>query len=416
MLVPGKRETVSEAAQRPNRRGAAGADAVWPQFRGPNRDNVSTETGLLQQWPNGGPPLVWTAKGLGDGYSTVSVDQGRVFTMGNVGEDESVLALDLATGDEVWATRIAPASKLSAGDGPRSTPTVDGDRVYALGGNGDLACLETSTGGIVWQQNILEEFNGSNIGWGICESVLIDGDKLICTPGGRQATVVALNKNTGQPLWRSQVPGNPQASYASPIIAQLGSVRQYVLFTSRATIGVRANDGRFLWSDEAAANGTANCSTPIFHEGHVFSASGYGTGGALVKLNARRGAVTAQRVYKTENMKNHHGGMVELDGYLYGSNDPGILTCLELLTGKVMWRDRSVGKGSVTYADGHIYLRSESGPVALVEATPEAYREKGRFDQPQRSGANAWPHPVVAAGRLFLRDQDVLLCYDVTAR
>jgi outer membrane protein assembly factor BamB len=293
---------------------------------------------------------------------------------------------------------------------------VDGDRLYALGGDGDLACLDTQTGDLVWQQNILEEFNGSNITWGICESVLIDGEKLICTPGGRNATVVALNKTNGRPLWRSQVPGDPQASYASVIIAETGRVRQYVLFTSRATIGVRASDGRFLWSDEAAANGTANCSTPLFHDGHVFSASGYGTGGALLKLIPGRGTVSAQRVYKTNEMKNHHGGMIALDGYLYGSNDPGILTCLELLTGKVAWRDRSVGKGSVTYADGHIYLRSEDGPVALVEATPDGYRERGRFDQPERSGANAWPHPVVAAGRLFLRDQDVLLCYDVRDR
>ncbi|HUG94127.1 MAG TPA: PQQ-binding-like beta-propeller repeat protein, partial [Planctomycetaceae bacterium] len=227
------------------------------------------------------------------------------------------------------------------------------------------------------------------------------------------ATVVALNKANGRPLWRSQVPGNPQASYASPIVIEAAGVRQYALFTSRATIGVRANDGRFLWSDEAAANGTANCSTPVFHQGHVFSASGYGTGGALLKLTAGRGGVSAERVYKTNEMKNHHGGMVVVDGYLYGSNE-AILTCLELLTGNVKWRERSVGKGSVTSADGMIYLRSESGPVALVEATPDGYRENGRFDQPQRSGASAWPHPVVAAGRLFLRDQDLLLCYDVT--
>ncbi|MBW3541319.1 MAG: PQQ-like beta-propeller repeat protein [Planctomycetes bacterium] len=397
-------------------RAAAGiVNSSWSQFRGPNRENLSPETGLLDTWPSEGPPLAWIARGMGEGYATVAIDRGLVISMGNVGADESVVAVRLEDGRPAWTTRIAGASRLSAGNGPRCTPTIDGERLYALGGNGDLACLETATGRMVWQKNILQKFGGRNISWGICESPLIDGEKLICTPGGSRGTVVALDKSDGRTIWTCQLPGNPAASYASPIIAAPGGVRQYVLFTSKVVAGVRAEDGHGMWMDDASANGTANCSTPLFYRDHVFSASGYGTGGALVKLTSSRGNTTAARVYATKEMKNHHGGMVIIDGFLYGSNDPGVLTCIELLSGDVKWRDRSVGKGSVTFADGDIYLRSESGPVALVEASPRGYREKGRFNQPQRSGANAWPHPVVAEGRLFLRDQDVLLCYDVKA-
>lgn len=403
---------------RPTRGGTAtvaGTAGEWPQFRGPNRDNVSTETGLMKSWPDGGPELLWTANGFGEGYSAVSVAGGKVFTMGTQGNSQAVFARDLTTGDEVWSTDCGPYYKQGAGNGPRSTPTVDGEFVYVLGGGGELSCLDAKSGRVTWQKNILRDFGGSNITWGICESVLIDGDKLICTPGGRGATMVALNKRNGNVVWQAAVPGNPQASYASPIAVTAGGVKQYVTFTSRSVIGVRASDGRPMWQDDASANGTANCSTPLFYDNHIFSASGYGTGGALLRLASARGETSAQRRFFTKDMKNHHGGMVIVDGYLYGSNDPGILTCIDLRDGSVKWQNRSVGKGSLTYADGRIYLRSEGGggTMALVEATPAAYRELGRFDQPNRTGRSAWAHPVVAAGKLFLRDQDLMLCYDV---
>ena len=371
---------------------------------------------MLSNWPPSGPPLLWTARGLGEGYSTVSVAHGRIYTMGNVGNREVIHALDLKTGQSVWSVPHAAASRLSAGNGPRSTPTIDGNRLYALGGNGDLTCVDVSEGRGLWRKNILQEFQASNITWGISESVLIDGLRLICTPGGRGATFVALNKNTGELIWRSRVPGDHKASYASMIAIEVGGVRQYVGFTSQSLVGVRADDGTPLWGDKSSANGTAICPTPIFFRDHVFSASGYGTGGTLLQLQASRGRVSARSVFSTKDMKNHHGGMVVIDGYLYGSNDPGILTCLDLRSGKVAWQDRSVGKGSIVYADGHIYLRSENGPVALAEATSSGYREKGRFEQPDRSGAHSWPHPVVADGKLFLRDQDILLCYDIRAQ
>lgn len=386
----------------------------WHQFRGPNRDNISAETGLLKTWPAEGPKLLWTARGIGEGYSTVSLSDGRIFTMGNRDGSEMIFARDQKTGKELWAVKSGNEYHDGTGNGPRGTPTVDGETVYALGANGDLTSLVAKDGKVNWRKNILTDFGGRNITWGICESVLIDGDKLICTPGGRGATVVALNKSTGRTIWRSAVPGNPRPSYASPIVATIGGVRQYVVFTSQGVIGVRAKDGRAMWGNNASSNGTANCSTPMLFKNAVFSASNYGKGGALVQLASRGGLTSARQVYHTRDMKNHHGGMVIVNGHLYGSNS-GILTCLEVATGRVKWRQRT-GKGSVTYADGKIYFRSESGPMHLLDASPNGYNERGKFRQPNRSGKPSWAHPVIADGKLYLRDMDVLLCYEVKGK
>ena len=393
---------------------ATSASSEWSQFRGPNRDNVSPETGLLKQWPDAGPELAWSASGIGEGYSSISVSGGRLFTMGNRDGAEKVTALDLATGREIWSVATGREYHEGQGNGPRGTPTIVDGHAYALGGNGDLACLEVDDGNIVWKKNILQEFGGRNITWGISESVLIDSDHLICTPGGSNGTMVALDRTSGSTVWVSQVPGNPQAAYSSAIAVDVGGVRQYVNFTSAGVVGVRASDGRPMWGQQESANGTANCSTPVFFNNHVFSASGYGTGGALFQLQSRGGVTSSSVVFKTGEMKNHHGGMVVLDGFLYGCDDQ-ILTCINLRNGQIAWKSRSVGKGSVTCADGHLYVRSEGGPVALVEANPREYVEKGHFDQPRRSGRPAWSHPVVADGKLFLRDMDTLLAFDVKA-
>ena len=391
-----------------------GADdgIAWFQFRGPGRRNQSQEAGLARSWPSGGPPLTGTIDGLGVGYAAVSLTNGRILTMGSRGQDEFVICLDDATGEEVWATRTGRSFRNGQGNGPRGTPTIDGDRVYALGANGDLVCLQLADGRRVWGGNILEEYQGSNIQWGISESPLIDGNLLVCTPGGRRGTMVALNKETGRTEWTANVPGNPAAGYASPIAIDVNGERQYVNFTHAGIIGVRASDGEFLWANDSSANDTANCSTALFQNNHVFSASGYGTGGALVRLTGGRGRGGAELVYHTREMINHHGGMVLVDGYIYAA-DEGSMKCLNFMTGDVMWQSRSVGKGAVVYADGMIILRSESGPLALMEATPDEYRELGRFDQPQRSNRRAWAHPVVADGRLFLRDQEKLLVYNL---
>ena len=370
----------------------------------------------MQEWNADGPALAWTAQGAGEGFASIAVSGGKVFTYGNVGQNEVVSAFDLESGTVVWQSPTSSASRLDAGNGPRGTPTVDGEYVYALGGNGDLTCLETASGKRVWDKNILQEFGGQNITWGISESVLIDGDRLICTPGGTQGTLVALNKRTGALEWRCLVPGGVQAGYSSAIMAEVGGVKQYIQFTSKGVIGVRAETGDFLWGNDASANPTANCSSPLFADNHVFTASGYGKGGAMLRLSARGRQVAAEFGYHTTEMKNHHGGMVLLDGFVYGSNDPGVLVCLDVKTGRVKWQNRSVGKGSLTYADGHLYVRSENGPLALVAADPTKYQEHGRFDQPDRSGSPAWAHPVVAQGKLFLRDQDRVLAFDVKNR
>lgn len=391
----------------------ASGSGPWPQFLGPNRDNISRETGLLKSWPAVGPRLLWTAGGLGAGYSSVSVAGGLVFTMGNRGADESILAVKLAGGEAAWEARSGSPYREGRGDGPRGVPTIDGDLAYALGANGDLTCVEAKSGQVRWRKNILAEFGGQNIKWGICESVLIDGDRLICTPGGQQATMVALNKTSGSVLWRATVPGGVRPGYASAIAIDVGGVRQYVQFTANGTIGVRAQDGQVLWTNSSSSNGTANCSAPVFFDDMVFTASGYGTGGAMLRLSSRGNQTTAAQGYFTKDMKNHHGGMVVLDGYLYGSNDPGLLTCIELKSGTVRWQERSVGKGSLTCADGNLIVRSENGPVVLVEASPAAYRELGRLEPRERSGRNTWSYPVVADGKLFLRDQENLFCYDL---
>jgi outer membrane protein assembly factor BamB len=389
---------------------ANAAEGEWPQYRGPNRDNISTEKGLLETWPADGPKLAWKQTGLGDGYSSVAIANGKLFTMGNRGNDEMLLAFNVSTGEPLWATKTGRAYTDGTGNGPRGTPTIDKDRVYALGANGDLACVGEEKGEIVWKQNILDEYGGNNIQWGISESVLVDGNNLICSPGGRQGTIVALNKLTGRPVWRSNIQGAPQAAYSSPIAVDFGGVKQYVNFVHTGVVSVSAKDGAPLWGFRESANGTANCSTPLYADGTVYTSSGYGTGAAAFKLAPSGKATLA---YSNKEMVNHHGGMVLLDGHVYGF-DEQVLKCIDLTTGKEKWKSRSVGKGSLTYADGHLYLRGERGPVALAVATTNGYEEKGQFDPPTRSGKPSWSHPVVCGGKLFLRDMDTLLAYDVT--
>jgi outer membrane protein assembly factor BamB len=389
----------------------------WTGFRGQLRDNISTETGLLKEWPEEGPELLWKSTGLGEGYSSVSIAEGTLYTMGNLDGKELIFALNLEDGEEIWT--IPTGGKVfeeSRGNGPRCTPTIDDYRVYGLGGNGDLICIDSISGNSLWSKNILDEFSAENIKWGISESVLIDGEKLICTPGGKKGTIVALNKITGEVIWIGNVPGNPAAGYASPIRIEVDGFAQYVSFTSKGVVSVSAEDGKFLWKDDSSANKVANCSTPLYENGQLFYASGYGTGATLLDLNSSGKKVKSKVRYQTKDMKNHHGGMILLDGYVYGSNDPGILTCMDFKTGDVIWKNRSVGKGSLAYADGMLYLRSEKGPIALIEATSEGYKEKGKFDQPSRSGKPSWPHPVVFDGKLFIRDMDTLLCYQVKAK
>jgi outer membrane protein assembly factor BamB len=394
----------------------------WPQWRGPDRTGVSAETGLLKEWPKEGPKLLWKATDLGGGYSTPSVSNGRIYLMGNRSNEEYLLALDARDGKQVWSIKVGAVgpNRISPWPGTRSTPTVDGELVYALGSDGDLVCAETADGKVRWRKHLKKDFNGVTGAWAYAESPLLDGDALICTPGGARAALVALNKKSGDVLWKAEVPGGGEAGYASAVVAEVGGVKQYLQFLGGGVVGVDAKTGKSLWFHKLVGN--MNIMTPVFHDSCVFVASG-GNGpqrDALLQLSADGPNVTATPVYVGKELSNHHGGVVQIGDYLYGTNSAGQLVCLEFKTGKVKWQNRSVGKGSVTAADGHLYVRSESGPIALVEATPEGYREKGRFTPPDRQQSReqryAWPHPVLAGGRLYLRDGNILLCYDVKAQ
>ena len=386
----------------------------WPQWQGPDRTAISSEKGLVQEWSKDGPKMLWKAEGIGESYSTPTVASGRIFVMGNRERKECVFALAEKDGEQLWRYEIGDVRHNGGGyAGPRCSPTVDGDRVYALGLNGDFVCLETSSGKLLWRKDLVKDFKGAPGGWGYSESPLVDGDKLLCTPGGRTATLVALDKKTGEPLWKGLVPQGDGAAYSSIIAVTVEGQRQYIQFLSGGVVGLSA-EGKFLWRYDHPHNGTANCSTPIYHDGHVFAASNYGVGGGLAKLTRNGDKWEAKEVYFTRDMKNHHGGMVLLDGKLYGSNE-GELVCLDFKSGEVQWREREPGKGSITCADGRLYYRNEGGPMFLVEVNEKKYVRCGRFSPP-RSGSPAWPHPVIANGRLYIQDQDKLMCYDVKQR
>jgi len=633
---------------------ACGSPAAdWPQLRGPDRNGISKERGLLKEWPEAGPPLAWRTAGLGGGYSAPSIAAGRIYGMSNRGDEEVVWALSETDGKELWVKPLGPRCREGGQqgiEGPACTPTVDGDRLYVLGAGGTLACLQTRDGKIIWRRSLTDDFGGRLPMWRYAESPLVDGNKVICTPGGDDAALVALDKLTGEMIWKSKVPdgagggagsgreggtgrgtirleaqaapaspparavvvipagsrwkyldsgafpgpdwtklnftddawpegpaqlgygdgdeatrindardnyptyyfrlrfevkdprglkplvlrlirddgaivyingqealrdnmptgsvnrdtyaadantvesefhvhdiapdrlvagsniiavevhqanasstdvsfdlelrekvpgvdvvgapraqrqagfargregsgrGGSGAGYASAIAIDFGGQRQYVQFTATALVGIAASDGGFLWRYDRPANRMRiTCAAPIYHDGLVFAASSYGAGGGAVKLSTDAGgAVKAEEVYFTPTMENHHGGMIVVDGCLYGANggnSGGYLVCLDFRTGEVLWDERRgerrAPKGSVTFADGRLYYRTEQGVMILIEPSREKYIERGRFDQPDRTRSPAWTYPVIANGKLYVRDQDVLLCYDIKAR
>ena len=389
------------------------ASTDWPQWRGPERTGISRETGLLKQWPAWGPAALWSAAGLGEGYGSIAVKGNQLFVQGLKGRESVVTSLGRADGKVLWTRVVGPGRDNDRGPGPRSTPTVDGDRMYVLTENGDLAALRAMDGGVIWQRNILREFNAQNISWLISESPLVDGDRVIVTPGGRNAGMVALDKATGKTVWVTKELSD-EAGYSSPIVADIGGVRTIMTLTSSAGVGVRASDGKLMWRNRSAANSTANATTPVFSNNTVFYTSSYGTGGALLALTPENGEVRAQEVYFTRDMQNHHGGVIVIGNTLYGFHN-SIMAALDLPTGKSLWRNRSVGKGAITYADGRFYILGEDHVMGLAEATPTGYRELGRFSIADQ-GWPSWAHPVVSGGRLYIRNQGTLLAYDVRAR
>jgi outer membrane protein assembly factor BamB len=394
------------------------APADWPQWRGPSRDALSTETGLLKEWPKDGPTLLWKATGLGAGFSGVSVAGQRIFTMGDAADANHVLALNHADGKILWSAKLGKAGAPGWGGfaGPRATPTVAGDLVFALGQYGEVICVHAADGKEVWRKHLTTDFGGPLMEWGFSESPLVDGDQVLFTPGGPKGTVVALNKKTGALIWQSK-DWTDNAHYSSIISAEIDGVRQYVQLTDKSLAGVAPKDGKILW--KAARKGaTAVIPTPIYADGHVYVSSGYGIGCNLFRV-AKGSDFTATQVYANKVMANHHGGVVKLGENLYGHSDGKGWTCQSFKSGEAVWQEKDkLGKGSLVYADGHLFCREEAekGVVALLEVTPAGYVEKGRFTPPDRSGKKSWPHPVVAGGRLYLRDQDILLCYDVQAK
>ncbi|MFO0869886.1 MAG: PQQ-binding-like beta-propeller repeat protein [Pirellulales bacterium] len=401
---------------------SSGKDAgEWSQWRGPARDGISPETGLLKSWPAEGPPLAWKATGIGDGFSSVVVAHGRIYTMGKQGGASYLFALKEEDGSILWKAKVADGD-----DAPNCTPTVDQDLVIGLGFKGELVCVNAASGEELWRKNFGKDFGGRMMsGWGYSESPLFDGERVICTPGGDAAMLAALDKRTGNVVWRTAMPpggqaGGDGAAYSSIVISNGGGVKQYVQLVGRGVIGVSAKDGTLLWGYNRIANGTANIPTPLVKGDLVFCSTGYQTGAALLKLSpAGSGKVRAEEVYflDSKTMQNHHGGMLLVGDHVYcghGHNE-GFPLCLNLATGREAWRPgRGAGSGSaaVAYADGHLYFRYQNGTMALIEATPQEYRLKGKFELGSRL-RESWPHPVIAHGKLYARDQDVLLCYDV---
>ncbi len=386
--------------------------AEWFQWRGPDRDGISPETGLLQDWPKAGPPQAWRTSGAGNGYSSFSSSGGRLYTLGARAGNEYVMAFDRATGKKLWEHLNGRRYENDRGDGPRSTPTVEGDRLYVLGGSGDLTCLENATGKRIWSINLIQKFGGRNPYWGYSESPLIVGDRILVNAGGPRASIVAIAKADGATLWQNHA---DEAGYSSPMLMRTGSLNQVIFFTGSRTMAVDPRDGRLLWSYNKAANGTANIATPIVRGTRVFVSSDYGTGAALLDIRAAGNLASANEVYFTRDMRNHHASSVLIEDHVYGFSS-SILTALKFDTGAMAWRDRSIGKGSLIFADRRLYLYSESGVIGLAEASPTAYREHGRFTLAQQSGLPTWSHPIVTAGLLIIRDQDNVSAYDVKAR
>lgn len=395
--------------------------ADWPQFRGPKRDNISPDKGLLTKWPAKGPRLVWTAEGVGQGYSSVAIKGERVFTMGAVGNKAFVYAVSRKTGKKLWGTEIGTSGGGGGYPGTRCTPAVDGNLVFGISPQGQLAALSADKGKVVWRKDFRKDFGGSAGGWEYSESPLVDGDRLICTPGGAKATLVCLNKKTGEEIWRSPI--DSAAGYSSVVISNAGGTKQYVTLVSNGVVGVDAKDGKKLWMDDKFSGNTANIPAVVPLGDQVFASAGYGKPAMLLSISSSGGDYSAEVKYEKRGMGNRLGGVIVVGDLLFSDQDMGgNLYCLEWKTGEVKWqrnkaKNRGKGSGSaaLAYADGHLYVRYDDGTVALVPASGDGYEEKGSFRIPG-SPSQSWSHPVVIGGRLYLKEQNRLYCYDVKGK
>ena len=397
---------------------ATAAADDWPQWRGPNRTDVSGESGLLQEWPADGPKNLWTYNKAGLGYAGFAVVGDHLYSQGLEDGEAFAFCLHVKTGDRVWQTPVAGEFTNGWGNGPRSTPTVDGDFVYCMFSRGTLACINRNSGEVAWKKSMLD-FGGKVQAWGYTESVLVDGGRVICTPGGGEGALLALDKKTGKTVWQSSDFTLP-CEYSSIVKATINGTPQYVQVTGemrgkQAVVGVRASDGKLLWESPWPGR-IATIPTPIVKGNRVYVSSGYGTGSQLLEIGSDN---SVRKVWSNKVMKNHHGGVIEVNGYLYGHSDPRPWTCQSLETGKAVWTSNKLGKGAIAYADNRFYLVEEkTGTVVLIEASPESWSEKGRFTlSPQterrKPQGRVWVHPVIANGRMYLRDQEYVYCFDV---
>ena len=399
----------------------------WPQWRGPNRDGRASAVSLNHDWSAHPPALLWMTDGIGAGFASVAVRGERIYVGGDLEQGQGVTALNRADGAVLWKSTLTESVPRHDSPGARCTPTLDGDRLYMVTSNGALHCLAVADGAVLWQKDFEREWGGKMMsGWGFSESPLVDGDRLVCTPGGPQALVVALNKETGVEIWRGTLPdigsnGDDGAGYSSIVISEGGGLRQYIQLVGRGLVSFRSDNGAFLWGYNRIANGTANIPTAIVQDDLVFASSGYGTGAALLRLSAAGSGVRAEEVYflDGDTFQNHHGGMVLVGDYIYAGHghNRGRPICIELETGRVAWGGRELeapgdGSAAVLYADGHLVFRYQDGTVALIEAVPEEYRLKGTFT-PEFVKKPSWAHPVIVDGRLYLREDSRLMCYSL---
>ncbi len=395
---------------------SADQDSFWPQFHGPNRDNISTEKGLLKKWPQNGPDLIWTTKGLGHGYSSISIVDRMIYTASSIGEHTVIIALNLE-GKILWKVKNG---KPWTGDGPgsrpgsRGTPTIDGNRLYHQSPLGNLICLDAKTGDRIWQFNIIDKFKSKIPRWALSESLLVDGDRLISLPGGPQTSMVALNKKTGAVIWKTPSIGEV-AGYASPALFEYKGLRIIKTLTSKSMIGVNADTGELLWRIKHKSYADENVLMPIFHDGEVFIST-LKAGSVKWKINVKDGKVSLEEIWRTEELDNHHGGVILINGNLYGTStfrNRNLLVCLDWKTGRNKYMDKCVGKVSLTYADGMLYALSIDGVMGLVRPTYMGHELVSSFEIPKGGKGNSWAHPVVCGGRLYIRHGEFLYAYSL---
>ncbi|WP_437186021.1 PQQ-binding-like beta-propeller repeat protein [Planctomicrobium sp. SH668] len=398
----------------------------WPQWRGKDRDAKAVDPGLKLDWEKKAPEHLWTIDGMGQGYASMSIVNDRLYTTGNTAEGQKVVCVDLPSQKVVWSTPMTSKAPEHGYEGSRCTPTIDGDRLYAVASDGQIFCMNTEDGNVIWKHSFESEWDGKMMSvWGFSESPLVDGDRVVCTPGGDQAMMVALDKMSGDVIWKSPFSYNGErgkdgAGYSSIVISNAAGVKQYVQLIGRGLIGVQASDGKFLWVYDKVANDVANIPTPICFGNFVFASSGYGTGAALLKISKVRNVVKAEEEYflDAKTFQNHHGGMVQFGDFIYTGHqhNKGFPLCLHVPSGKVRWGGniRPVGDGSaaITAVNDQLIFRYQDGTLALINATPKAYQLKGTF-KPEYQERESWSHPVVVNGKLYLREQDKLMCYQL---